>query len=178
MNPCMKPLYHVLVKAFILLTVPCMRTGSHNNWPLTFLWHFPQNKLNRSLSCLCTESADCHLLLTSAGTRRLLPRCWLKERHQASVYPFMLGTYFLTVSSLSLSHTPSSLWIYRKTSNKHSTATPSCYCRSMKGGTHVTHSCSHIHCTFQRLQESQLWTRPHSRLFRSFHYIHVKLTSC
>lgn len=49
------------------------------------------------------------LLLTSAGTSRLLPRCWLKERHQASVYPFILGTYFFTVSSLSLSHTPSSL---------------------------------------------------------------------
>lgn len=57
-------------------------------------------------------------LLTSAGTSRLLPRCWLKERHQASVYPFMLGTYFFTVSSFSLSHTPSSLWIYGKTSNR------------------------------------------------------------
>lgn len=52
------------------------------------------------------------LLLTSAGTSRLLPKCWLKDRHQASVYPFMLGTYFFTVSSLSLSQTPSSLWIY------------------------------------------------------------------
>lgn len=57
-------------------------------------------------------------LLTSAGTKRVLPRCWLKERHQASVYPFMLGTYFFTVSSLSLSHTPSSLWIYWQ-SNRH-----------------------------------------------------------
>lgn len=69
------------------------------------------NEQHRSF-CHQTES-DCSvaLLLTSAGTRRLLPRCWLKERHQASVYPFMLGTYFFTVSSLSLSHTPSSLWI-------------------------------------------------------------------
>lgn len=79
---------------------------------------FSLNEQRRSL-CHSTES-DCSagLLLTSAGTRRLLARCWLKERHQASVYPFMLGTYFFIVSSFSLSHTPSSLWIYGKTSNR------------------------------------------------------------
>lgn len=59
-------------------------------------------------------------LLTSTGSRRLLPRCWLKERHQASVYPFMLGTYFFTVSSFSLSQTPSSLWIYGKQATERS----------------------------------------------------------
>lgn len=62
-------------------------------------------------SCCSTKGRP---ILTSTGTRRFLPRCWLKERHQASVYPFMLGTYFFTVSSFSLSHTPSSLWIYGK----------------------------------------------------------------
>lgn len=63
-------------------------------------------------------------LLTSAGTKRVLPRCWLKERHQASVYPFMLGTYFFTVSSFSLSHTPSSLWIYWQRSREVIIGTP------------------------------------------------------
>lgn len=84
------------------------------------LLSFPPNEQHRSVCHYWTET-DCtagRLLLTSAGTSRLLPKCWLKERHQASVYPFMLGTYFFTVSSLSLSHTPSSLWIYGRTSNR------------------------------------------------------------
>lgn len=89
-------------------------------------------------------------LLTSAGTSRLLPRCWLKERHQASVYPFMLGTYFFTVSSFSLSHTPSSLWIYGKTSNRteHSHAVLLLWKQEEQH--------PHTHTTLLRLQESQI----------------------
>lgn len=78
---------------------------------------FPPNEQHRSLSYR-VRPLQAGLLLTSAGSSRLRPRCWLKERHQASVYPFMLGTYFFTVSSFSLSHTPSSLWIYGETSNR------------------------------------------------------------
>lgn len=81
---------------------------------------FSPTEQHRSI-CHYSIETDCsagHLLLTSAGTSKLLPKCWLKDRHQASVYPFMLGTYFFTVSSLSLSQTPSSLWICRKKSNK------------------------------------------------------------
>lgn len=76
------------------------------------LWAFRPKEQRRSSCLKVGQRLSGGLLLTSAGTSRLLPRCWLKERHQASVYPFMLGTYFFTVSSLSLSHTPSSLWIY------------------------------------------------------------------
>lgn len=92
------------------------------------------------------------LLLTSAGTSRLLPKCWLKDRHQASVYPFMLGTYFFTVSSLSLSQTPSSLWIYGE-NKQQGVAMPSCYYGNGKSsGLCLTHT--HPHARLLRLQES------------------------
>lgn len=103
------------------------------------------------------------LLLTSAGTSRLLPKCWLKDRHQASVYPFMLGTYFFTVSSLSLSQTPSSLWIYRggRTSNRVWPRHPVTMETDGAGGfaahTHAhrnTHTLTHTHGEPLRLQES------------------------
>lgn len=104
--------------------------------------------------------SDCSagLLLTSAGTSRLRPRCWLKERHQASVYPFMLGTYFFTVSSLSLSHTPSSLWIYRKTSNRAEHSHAILLLWKQEGQHPLSHSRTpaHIQLTPLRLQEKSI----------------------
>lgn len=90
-----------------------------------------------------TDRSAGRLLLTSAGTSRLLPKCWLKERHQASVYPFMLGTYFLTVSSLSRSHTPSSLWIYGK--KKHQRAGHDIMLLWKLDGQQLTLSNTHTH---------------------------------
>ena len=48
---------------------------------------------------------------SSTGTRRVLPRCWLNCRAHPSTCPSL--HHSLMDAWLSLSHTPSSLWIYR-----------------------------------------------------------------
>lgn len=66
----------------------------------------------------------------------------------------MLGTYFFTVSSLSLSHTPSSLWIYRENKQQKSRAVPSRYYGNRVGSA-LTHAHTHINTVHTHMNTSE-----------------------
>lgn len=56
----------------------------------------------------------------------------------------MLGTYFFTVSSFSLSHTPSSLWIYGKTSNRAEPCLPVIANRPLRDPQRLQNVCARV----------------------------------